>query len=78
MLHEPIIASEPNERMSQGVVDGYPREVWWNADGETVVESYTISDMAHVTPLGVADVPLADSGGFALVRRLARSAARRA
>jgi hypothetical protein len=41
--------------MSRGVVDGYPREVWWNADGETVVESYTITDMAHGTPLGVAD-----------------------
>ena len=36
-------------------VDGYPREVWWNADGETVVESYTITDMAHGTPLGLAD-----------------------
>jgi hypothetical protein len=41
--------------MSEGMVDGYPREVWWNADGETVVESYTITDMAHGTPLGVAD-----------------------
>ena len=38
-----------------GDVDGYPREVWWNADGETVVESYTITDMAHGTPLGIAD-----------------------
>jgi poly(hydroxyalkanoate) depolymerase family esterase len=45
----------PSAPMSQGVVDGYPREVWWNADGETVVESYTITDMAHGTPLGVAD-----------------------
>jgi poly(hydroxyalkanoate) depolymerase family esterase len=45
----------PLAPMSQGVVDGYPREVWWNADGETVVESYTISDMAHGTPLGIAD-----------------------
>ena len=40
--------------MSAGDVDGYPREVWWNADGETVVESYTITDMAHGTPLGLA------------------------
>ena len=45
----------PPAPMSQGVVDGYPREVWWNADGETVVESYTITDMAHGTPLGIAD-----------------------
>jgi poly(hydroxyalkanoate) depolymerase family esterase len=41
--------------MSTANVDGYPREVWWNADGETVVESYTITDMAHGTPLGVAE-----------------------
>ena len=40
--------------MSTGDVDGHPRDVWWNADGETVVESYTITDMAHGTPLGLA------------------------
>jgi poly(hydroxyalkanoate) depolymerase family esterase len=45
----------PPAPMSEGPVDGYPREVWWNADGETVVESYTITDMAHGTPLGLAD-----------------------
>ena len=44
----------PGEPMSIGDVDGHPREVWWNADGETVVESYTIADMAHGTPLGLA------------------------
>jgi hypothetical protein len=41
--------------MSEGTVDGYPHRVWWNADGETTVESYTITNMAHGTPLGVAD-----------------------
>jgi poly(hydroxyalkanoate) depolymerase family esterase len=41
--------------MSEGTVDGYPHRVWWNADGETIVESYTITNMAHGTPLGVAD-----------------------
>jgi poly(hydroxyalkanoate) depolymerase family esterase len=41
--------------MSKANVDGYPRQVWWNADGETIVESYTITDMAHGTPLGLAD-----------------------
>ena len=45
----------PAAPMSEGVVDGYPRQVWWNADGETVVESYTITDMAHGTPLGIAE-----------------------
>jgi poly(hydroxyalkanoate) depolymerase family esterase len=41
--------------MAEARVDGYPRQVWWNADGETLVESYTISGMAHGTPLGIAD-----------------------
>jgi poly(hydroxyalkanoate) depolymerase family esterase len=45
----------PPAPMSEGSVDGYPRQVWWNADGETVVESYTITDMAHGTPLGTGD-----------------------
>jgi feruloyl esterase len=44
----------PSEPMSTGEVDGHPRAVWWNADGETVVESYTITDMAHGTPLGLS------------------------
>jgi poly(hydroxyalkanoate) depolymerase family esterase len=45
----------PQTPMSETVVDGHPRQVWWNADGETIVESYTITDMAHGTPLGRAD-----------------------
>jgi hypothetical protein len=45
----------PTAPMSEADVDGYPRQVWWNADGETIVESYTITDMAHGTPLGTAD-----------------------
>jgi poly(hydroxyalkanoate) depolymerase family esterase len=45
----------PQAPMAQATIDGYPRQVWWNADGETLVESYTISGMAHGTPLGVAD-----------------------
>jgi len=44
----------PESPMSQGMVDGYPRQLWWNAAGETVVESYTITRMPHGTPLGVA------------------------
>jgi feruloyl esterase len=44
----------PAAPMSATDVDGHPREVWWNADGETVVESYTITDMAHGTPLGLS------------------------
>jgi poly(3-hydroxybutyrate) depolymerase len=44
----------PSAPMSTGDVDGHPRDVWWNADGETVVESYTVTNMAHGTPLGLA------------------------
>ena len=44
----------PETAMSEAEVDGHPRQVWWNAEGETVVESYTISGMAHGTPLALA------------------------
>lgn len=44
----------PEAAMSEADVDGHPRQVWWNAEGQTVVESYTISGMAHGTPLGLA------------------------
>jgi poly(hydroxyalkanoate) depolymerase family esterase len=45
----------PSAPMSEGTVNGYPRQLWWNADGETIIESYTITDMAHGTPLGIGD-----------------------
>jgi poly(hydroxyalkanoate) depolymerase family esterase len=45
----------PSAPMSTGEVDGYPHDVWWNADGETVIESYTITNMAHGTPLGLTE-----------------------
>jgi poly(hydroxyalkanoate) depolymerase family esterase len=56
----------PHEPMSSGEVDGHPRDVWWDADGDTVVESYTITDMAHGTPLGVSgnDEPYGAEGAF--------------
>ena len=56
----------PAAPMSTGDVDGHPRDVWWNADGETVVESYTISNRAHGTPLGLAgnDEPYGAEGAF--------------
>ena len=56
----------PLTPMSAGEVDGYPREVWWNADGETVVESYTITNMAHGTPLGDSghDERFGEEGAF--------------
>jgi poly(hydroxyalkanoate) depolymerase family esterase len=45
----------PSAPMLEATVDGYPRQIWWNEDGETIIESYTITDMAHGTPLGMAD-----------------------
>ena len=45
----------PSAPMAEDTVDGYPHQIWWNADGETVVESYTITNMAHGTPLGTAE-----------------------
>src|SRR5438445_5793938 len=56
----------PPASMSEATVDGYPRQVWWNADGETIVESYTITDMAHGTPLGDSghDERFGEEGAF--------------
>jgi poly(hydroxyalkanoate) depolymerase family esterase len=45
----------PSTPMAETAVDGYPRAIWWNADGETVVESWSIAGMAHGTPLGAVD-----------------------
>lgn len=43
----------PDAPTAQNKVDGYPRKLWRNSSGETVVESYTVTGMAHGTPLGV-------------------------
>jgi poly(hydroxyalkanoate) depolymerase family esterase len=45
----------PLAPMSEGTVNGYPHQVWWDGEGDTIVESFTITDMAHGTPLGLAD-----------------------
>jgi poly(hydroxyalkanoate) depolymerase family esterase len=45
----------PDVAMSEGLIDGYPRQVWWNADGDTLVESYAITNMGHGTPIGRAE-----------------------
>ncbi len=36
-------------------VDGYPREVWLSKTGEELIESYTIPNMAHGTPLATGE-----------------------
>jgi feruloyl esterase len=45
----------PLAPMSEGIVDGYPRQVWWDNEGRTAVECYTITGMAHGAPLGTGD-----------------------
>jgi poly(hydroxyalkanoate) depolymerase family esterase len=38
----------------EAMVDGYPRKVWLGPAGEELIESYTITHMAHGTPLATA------------------------
>ncbi|RZN25963.1 esterase, partial [Bradyrhizobium sp. Leo121] len=56
----------PETPMATTMVDGYPCDVWWDSNGETVVESYTITGMAHGTPLGPAanDERYGEAGAF--------------
>src|SRR5262249_20356812 len=39
----------------RAMVDGYPRQVWVNGAGDGLIESYTITDMAHGTPLATRE-----------------------
>src|SRR5260221_12564209 len=50
------------------MVDGYPRQVWVNDTGDELIESYSIPDMAHGTPLatGDADEQCGTAGPFLL------------
>lgn len=45
----------PAQPMSEDVVDGHPHQVWWDSNGKNVVESFTITGMAHGTPIGIAE-----------------------
>jgi feruloyl esterase len=58
----------PVEPSFQAMVDGYPRQVWVNDTGDELIESYSIPDMAHGTPLstGEADEQCGASGPFLL------------
>ena len=58
----------PMAPTTQTIVDGYPRRVWVNADGDERIESYTITNMAHGTPLatGRADHECGAAGPFLL------------
>lgn len=43
----------PAAATEQGVVDGHPREVWRDAAGREMIESFTIAGMGHGAPLAV-------------------------
>jgi feruloyl esterase len=45
----------PPQPMLEETVDGYPRRVWRNEQGQDVIESFTITSMAHGTPLETGD-----------------------
>jgi poly(hydroxyalkanoate) depolymerase family esterase len=45
----------PDAPSRQEIVAGYPRQVWRNAAGDDLIESYTITNMAHGTPLAVGN-----------------------
>ena len=45
----------PQRPTSSDTVDGYPHSVWRDADGKELIESYTITGMAHGTPLATGD-----------------------
>ncbi|MEA2925683.1 MAG: hypothetical protein QOD25_2805 [Alphaproteobacteria bacterium] len=58
----------PAAPTARETVDAYPREVWRNAQGEDLIESYAIPGMAHGTPLsvGTADDQCGAAGAFLL------------
>lgn len=45
----------PPDPSRKETVDGYPRRVWTDDAGQDVIEEYTISGMAHGTPLATGD-----------------------
>jgi feruloyl esterase len=48
------------------MVDGYPRQAWRNRAGEIALESYTITSMAHGTPLATGNGDVGAAGAFLL------------
>jgi feruloyl esterase len=48
--------------------DGHAREIWFNEAGDELIESYTITRMAHGTPLatGEAEEACGNAGPFLL------------
>jgi feruloyl esterase len=56
----------PPSPATQSTVDGYPRQAWFNGAGDELIESYTITHMAHGAPLatGPADHECGTAGPF--------------
>lgn len=56
------------EEDERDIVDGYPRRVWRGPAGEALIEEYTITGMAHGTPLapGASNDPHGAAGPFLL------------
>lgn len=49
------------------MVDGFPRQVWCNADGRVVIEEYIIARMGHGTPIRAGgDEGLGEEGRYML------------
>ncbi|HEX2552429.1 MAG TPA: PHB depolymerase family esterase [Microvirga sp.] len=53
----------PEKPSLEESVDGYPRRVWHGPGGEALVESYTITGMAHGTPLGLGAAEAVGAAG---------------
>lgn len=47
------VHSLPLAPMASNDIDGHIHEQWWDREGRTVVESYTVRAMAHGTPLAI-------------------------
>jgi hypothetical protein len=47
-------------------VDGFRRQVWLNEAGDEIIEAYTVTNMAHGTPLAVAGGACGAPGLFLL------------
>ena len=58
----------PIQPSFEAKVDGYPRQVWVDGEGDEMIELYTIPRMAHGTPLatGAADNQCGAAGPFLL------------
>ena len=56
----------PAEPMFEDIVDGHPRQGWWDSEGRTIVESYLITGMAHGAPLRFGNGHAGQAGPFML------------